>query len=57
VFIQAENIAEKNKDSYVTEEHLLLSLIEYADIRVKEIFNAFDITYDKVKKIIDNMRA
>jgi len=27
VFTEAENIAEKNKDGYITEEHLFLALI------------------------------
>jgi len=56
VFIEAEKIADKNKDEFVTEEHLLLALIKYSDEKIKDIFKTFAITYDKVKEVIDNMR-
>ncbi|MEA3387240.1 MAG: Clp protease N-terminal domain-containing protein [Patescibacteria group bacterium] len=50
-------MADKNKDEFTTEEHLLLALIEYSDDKVKDIFKTFDITYVKVKEIIDKMRG
>jgi len=56
IFIEAEKIANKNKDQYVTEEHLLLSLIKYADNNVKDIFTTFNINYNNVKEVIDKMR-
>lgn len=56
IFIEAEKIADKNKDNFITEEHLLLALIEYWDNKTKDIFKAFDITFIKVKEIIDKIR-
>jgi ATP-dependent Clp protease ATP-binding subunit ClpB len=40
VFIEAEKIAERNKDSYITEEHLLLALIDFADTSTKSTFSS-----------------
>ena len=56
VFIEAEKIADKNKDQFVTEEHLLLALIEYSDNKTKDILKTFWIDYVKIKEIIENMR-
>jgi len=56
IFIEAEKIANNNKDEYITEEHLLLSLIKYSDNNVKSIFEAFNINYNSVKEVIDKMR-
>lgn len=56
VFIEAEKIADKNKDEYITEEHLILSLIEYSDNITKNILKSFWVDYIKTKQIIDNMR-
>jgi len=28
-FLEAEEIAEKNKDKFITEEHLLLAMVDY----------------------------
>ena len=56
VFSGAEKIADKNKDQFVTEEHLLLSLIEYSDSKVKEILKNLWIDYVKTNEIINKMR-
>ena len=56
VFIEAEKLADKNKDEFVTEEHLLLALIEFSDEKIKDIFKTFDITFVKVKEVVDKMR-
>jgi ATP-dependent Clp protease ATP-binding subunit ClpA len=56
VFIEAEKIANKNKDQYVTEEHLLLSLINFSDPKTKDILKTFNINYNSVKEIVDKMR-
>jgi len=56
VFIEAEKFADRNKDQYITEEHLLVALIDFADTKIKEIFNALAIDVNKVKEIIENMR-
>ena len=39
-FTEAEAIAKKMKDEYVSVEHLMLSLFEKADLKVKEIFRS-----------------
>jgi ATP-dependent Clp protease ATP-binding subunit ClpA len=41
VFIEAEKIANKNKDEYITEEHLILSLIKYSDNITMGILKVF----------------
>jgi len=56
VLTEAENIADKNKDQYITEEHLLLALIDYSDTKTKDFFKVLNITSKKVKEIIDKMR-
>ena len=56
VFIQAEKIADNNKDQFVTEEHILLSLIEYSDNNTKDILKSFGIDYVKTNEIINKMR-
>lgn len=56
VFIESEKIATKNKDAYITEEHLLLALIEFGDTKTKEILQAFGVTSRRAKDIIDTMR-
>ncbi len=56
VFIESQNIADKMKDEYTTEEHLLLALIEYSDSKTKDILQAFGITKNKINDIIKNMR-
>ena len=62
VFTEAENIAEKNKDGYITEEHLFLALITPLNPplaggkKLQDILSAFWITYEKTKEVIDKMR-
>ncbi len=56
VFIEAENIANKNKDEFITEEHLILSLIKYSDTKTKDILSNFGIEYNKTNEIINSMR-
>ena len=56
IFIEAEKIADKMKDSFVTEEHLLLALIEFWDSKTKDFFSTLNITSNKVKEIIEKMR-
>ncbi len=56
VFSEAEKIAGNNKDQFITEEHLLLSLIKYSDNITKDILQTFWIDYNKTKQIIESMR-
>ncbi|PID86358.1 type VI secretion system ATPase TssH [Candidatus Gracilibacteria bacterium] len=57
VFIEAEKIADRMKDEYITEEHLFLSIIDYGDTKTKEILNSLGITSPKIKEIIEKMRG
>ena len=56
VFREAEKLALKNKDQYISEEHLLLSLIENSDSKTKDIFKTFNISFVWIKEIVDKMR-
>jgi len=56
VFVEAEKIADRMKDQYITEEHLFLALIEYSDSKTKDILSAFGITYQNILNIVENMR-
>ncbi len=56
VLIESQNTAEKMKDEYTTEEHLLLALINHWDTSTKNILTSSMITEDKVKEIITTMR-
>lgn len=52
----ADNLAKTMQDSYITEEHLFLSLIDKAT-SLKDLFNSEKITFNDYKKEIDNMRS
>lgn len=56
VFIEAEKIADRNKDQFITEEHLILALIEYSDSITKDVLKTAWVEYNKVKNIMDSMR-
>jgi ATP-dependent Clp protease ATP-binding subunit ClpB len=56
VFIEAEKIANKNKDEYITEEHLILSLIKYSDNITMGILKVFWVEYNKTNEAIEKMR-
>lgn len=56
VFSEAERIAEKMKDQYITEEHLLLALISQGGNEIQDIFGSFAITQKSVQAIIASMR-
>ncbi len=53
---EAQSIAEKNKDEFATEEHLLLSTIKNWSDKIKSILKSFNITYDEVLKVIEKFR-
>lgn len=57
VFIEAEKIAERMKDSYTTEEHLFLAIIDFSDSKTKNILESLWITSPKIKEIVEKMRG
>lgn len=56
VFVEAEKVAELNKDQFITEEHLLIAMIDFWDNKTKEILKTFLVTIPKVKEIMTTMR-
>ncbi|MDD2486782.1 MAG: AAA family ATPase [Candidatus Gracilibacteria bacterium] len=55
VLFFADHLANTMQDSYITEEHLFLSMIEKST-SLKDIFEDFLITFISYKKEIENMR-
>lgn len=53
---EAQNIAEKNKDEFATEEHLLLSITKNWSDKIISILKSFNITYEEVLKVIEKFR-
>ncbi len=56
VFVEAEKIADRNKDQFITEEHLILALLEFGDANTKDLLKTAWVEYSKVKNIMDSMR-
>ncbi|GGE72314.1 ATP-dependent chaperone ClpB [Priestia taiwanensis] len=58
VFVRAEKEAEKLKDEYISVEHILLALTEEkASTSIGSLFNYFQITRDKVLKVLVDVRG
>ena len=55
VLFYSDHLANTMQDSYITEEHLFLSLIEKAT-SLKDIFEEFMITFISYKKEIETLR-
>ena len=56
-FTAAERIAGEMKDSFVSQEHLLLGLLETARGGVKELFQTYRITKEEVLKALQAVRG
>ncbi len=56
IFREAEILADKMWDSFVTEEHLLLAMLYFGENKLKEVFSSFAITESSVKEAINKMR-
>ena len=54
---EAESIAERMQDSYVSVEHILLGIIEAPNSEVKELFSAMGITKEKVLSALKELRG
>ena len=55
VFLESEKISNELKDSYITEEHLFLAIIEKSD-ELRSLFDNLWITYKLIKEKIITMR-
>jgi len=53
---EAENIASKNKDEFITEEHLILSILKIGSEKIKNIFSTLWVKYDDILKVIEKFR-
>ncbi|MBE5928762.1 MAG: ATP-dependent chaperone ClpB [Lachnospiraceae bacterium] len=57
VLVHAEDEAGQMKDSYVSVEHIFLSLIKYADKELKGILKEFGITRDAFLSVLADVRG
>ena len=57
VLNNAEKIALKMKDEYVSVEHIMLSLFDYANSELKEIFKTYGITKNEFLKALSSVRG
>ena len=55
VLNNAEKIALKMKDEYVSVEHIMLSLLDYANSKLKEIFKTYGITKNEFLKALSRV--
>jgi len=56
IFKESQVLAEKNKDEFITEEHLFLAIINKWNSKIKDILNTFWINFDTTKNVIDKFR-
>ena len=57
VLTNAETIAKKMKDEYVSVEHIMLSLIDNAHRELKEMFRTYSITKNEFLKALSSVRG
>ena len=57
VLNNAEKIALKMKDEYVSVEHIMFSLFDYANSELKEIFKTYGITKNEFLKALSSVRG
>lgn len=53
---EAEKISLKNKDEFITEEHLILSTLKVWSDKIKNIFSTLNIKYDDILKVVEKFR-
>lgn len=53
---EAENISQKMKDEFITEEHLILALLKFGSEKTKDIFSSLGVKYDDILKVIEKFR-
>ena len=55
--IEAEKIAKKMKDEYISVEHIMLGIINKANSNIANLFRTFNITKDKFLKVLLEVRG
>ncbi len=53
----AQNTAEKMKDEYVSVEHIMIGLIDKANLKLKELFRTFNINKNNFLKVLSEIRG
>lgn len=56
ILIDSENIAKKNQDEFITEEHLILAIFKSWWDKIKKIFSNFNIKYNDILNLIEKYR-
>ena len=54
---EAENIADKMKDDYISVEHIMLGLIEKANSKLKDLFKTFKVDKNGFLKVLSEVRG
>ncbi|BDR63427.1 ATP-dependent chaperone ClpB [Clostridium tetani] len=57
IFIRAESIAKDFKDSYISVEHIMLSLMQGRSTSIKKILDKFNIRKDKFLNVLQQVRG
>ena len=57
VLANSETIAKKMKDEYVSVEHIMISLFDNANKKIKEMFRTFNITKNAFLKVLSEVRG
>ncbi|MBN2897255.1 MAG: ATP-dependent chaperone ClpB, partial [Clostridia bacterium] len=57
LLINAEKIAEKMQDEYISVEHILLSLLRHGKRELKEVFNSFKVDEDRIMNALKEIRG
>ena len=55
--IEAEIVADKMKDDYISVEHIMLGLIEKANFKLKDLFKTFKIDKNGFLKVLSEVRG
>ena len=57
VLVEAEKIAGRMKDEFISVEHIMLALFDKGNSQIKEILRVFNITKTEFKKVLNNIRG
>ena len=57
MLVEAENIANKMKDDYVSVEHIMIAMLDKPNKEVKEIFRTFNVKKEEFLKVLKEVRG
>ena len=57
VLVEAEKIAGRMKDEFISVEHIMLAFFDKANANIKEILRVFNITKTEFKKVLNSVRG